>query len=121
MKVDVQFSGNARIFTRMADSGFAIRMSFCPECGSTVYWETDKYPDRCGIAVGCFADPTFPPPTMSMWEDSKHPWLGLPDGMRHLELGLQANGQPMRRCDPAQEVLDKAQVGADRGVGTVRP
>ena len=38
---------------------------FCPECGSTVYWETDPSPDVLEVAVGGFTDPTFPPPVIS--------------------------------------------------------
>jgi hypothetical protein len=64
----VRYDGPAKVYGRMADSGFVIRFHFCPECGTSVYWETDKYPDRCGIAVGCFADPAFPAPVLSMWE-----------------------------------------------------
>jgi len=27
--------------------------------------------------VGSFADPNFPPPTFSVWEEVMHPWLGV--------------------------------------------
>jgi hypothetical protein len=73
-----------------ADSGFKIRFHFCPNCGSTtswhwlpewagsnVLWEGDRNPNTYGIAVGSFADPNFPPPTYSAWEEVMHPWLGL--------------------------------------------
>ena len=96
-KPQVRYEGPTKIYRRTADSGFGVRLYFCPECGTTVYWETDKYPDRCGIAVGCFADPTFPPPTLSMYEESKHPWLGLPAAIEHLDLGFGADGRPMTR------------------------
>jgi len=88
----------------MADSGFEIQFHFCPTCGTTVYWETEKYPDRCGIAVGCFADPTFPPPVMSMYEQFKHFWLHLPPGISHLVLGIDADGRPM--TSTADEVIE---------------
>jgi len=44
-------------------SGFEIRFHFCPNCGSNVYWESDRTPEYYGITVGSFADPGFPAPT----------------------------------------------------------
>ena len=41
---------------------------FCPECGSTVYWDISVAPDVLGVAVGGFTDPTFPPPMISGFE-----------------------------------------------------
>ena len=70
---------------------------FCPDCGTSVYWISDKRPEHLGVAVGCFADPTFLPPTRSVWEESKLPWLGLPPGMIHQELGTNPDGTPMTR------------------------
>jgi hypothetical protein len=31
-----------------------------------------------GVAVGNFADPDFPAPTIGMWEDTRHRRLSLP-------------------------------------------
>jgi hypothetical protein len=45
------------------------------KCGSNVYWEGDSNRAVCGITVGSFADPNFPLPTYSQWENSKHDWL----------------------------------------------
>ncbi|MBI3512720.1 MAG: GFA family protein [Proteobacteria bacterium] len=73
----VTIAGAAKTFARPADSGYRISFHFCPECGSNVYWQAGRFPDHIGIAVGAFADPTFPPPAFSVWEESKHAWLGL--------------------------------------------
>jgi hypothetical protein len=100
LKSNVRHSGQSKIYTRKADSGFSVHLHFCPDCGTTVYWDTDKYLDRCGIAVGCFADPAFPPPTLSMWEESQHPWLTVSSQVEHLEFGIGADGRPMLR-DPS--------------------
>jgi hypothetical protein len=29
-------------------------------------------------AIGNFADPNFPAPTIAVWEESRHPWVSLP-------------------------------------------
>jgi hypothetical protein len=47
---------------------------FCPECGSTVYYYRKSDPSRTGVKVGTFADPTFPPPMGSGFEEYAHPW-----------------------------------------------
>jgi hypothetical protein len=47
---------------------------FCPECGPTVYYYRKSDPARTGVKVGAFADPTFPPPMGSGFEEYAHPW-----------------------------------------------
>ena len=66
---------------RDADSGYRIRFHFCPNCGTTLYWEGDRNPVVCGVAVGAFDTSAFPPPSDSIWKESMHPWLGLPPRM----------------------------------------
>ena len=58
---------------RSCDSGGAT-YHFCPECGSTVYWEIAAAPELLGVAVGGFTDPTFPPPMISGFEEYRFPW-----------------------------------------------
>lgn len=97
LKEQVRPEGPSKVYTRVANSGFAVHFHFCPNCGSSVYWVSDKQPDYLGVAVGCFADPTFPLPIRSVWEESKHPWLGLPLDIVHLELGVNPDGTPTTR------------------------
>ena len=80
LKSQVRIEGEHKTYGRIADSGFEIRFHFCPNCGSSVFWEGDRSPTTCGIAVGCFADPDFPAPTSSGWEESMHRGFGLPPG-----------------------------------------
>jgi len=56
----------------MADSGYEARFHFCPNCGSNVFFEGNKLPQLYGIMIGCFADPTFPLPTYSHFEEDNH-------------------------------------------------
>ena len=58
---------------RSCDSGGAT-YHFCPECGSTVYYEPAVAPDMIGVRVGAFADPTFPLPIISGFEEYRFPW-----------------------------------------------
>jgi len=74
----ITFAGKSAAWTRTAESGNAITFHFCPTCGSTVYWEGQGFPGYVMVAIGTFADPNFPGPTISGWEVSRHLWLTLP-------------------------------------------
>jgi hypothetical protein len=74
----IAFAGKASEWTRTAESGNALTFRFCPVCGSTVYWTGDGFPGLVAVAIGAFADPAFPPPTVSVWEECRHPWVPLP-------------------------------------------
>lgn len=73
----VSVAGRATAFSRLADSGFSIRFHFCPDCGSTVYWEPARKPDMVAVAVGAFADPGFPAPHQAVWDQRRHPWVAI--------------------------------------------
>lgn len=46
-----------------------------PQNGSTVYYTADTDPDLIAVAVGAFADPTFPAPRVSVYESRRHAWV----------------------------------------------
>ena len=50
---------------------------FCPDCGATVFFTEPTTPDLVAVPVGAFGDPTFPPPTRSIYESRKHQWLTM--------------------------------------------
>ena len=50
-----------------------------------MHWSIDTMPDIVAVAVGAFADPSFPPPRVSVYEARKHPWAGIPEGAEHLD------------------------------------
>ena len=35
-------------------------------------------------AIGAFADPTFPAPVRAIYEERRHPWVGLPDAIQRI-------------------------------------
>jgi hypothetical protein len=71
-------------YVRVADSGNSVRFRFCPDCGSTLFWELDGFPDVIAIAVGGFTDPDFPAPRHSVYESHRHPWA-----VRQAELDME--------------------------------
>lgn len=40
-------------------------------------------PDVVAVPIGAFADPTFPPPRISVYESRRHPWLEVTAEMEH--------------------------------------
>lgn len=68
-------NGDACEYVRIADSGQAFHSFFCPTCGTTLYFFSARDPSRVGIAVGAFADPAFPKPDRSVFDESKHAWV----------------------------------------------
>ena len=83
LKDRVHLDGERKIYERDGDTGYRIRFHFCPNCGSTVYWEGDRNRAVCGVAVGAFEVGALSPPSDSIWEESMHPWLGLSPEMGH--------------------------------------
>jgi hypothetical protein len=81
----VQITGTSRQYSRISDEGEERRtFHFCPECGATVYFTDSSNPEMLAIPVGAFGDPSFPPPTVSVWEERKHHWVILPADIRRL-------------------------------------
>jgi len=74
----VSVMGVAKSFTRPTDSGATFTTGFCPDCGTTIWARAGKHPALLGIPVGTFADPAFPPPMRSVFEDSRHAWVQMP-------------------------------------------
>ena len=86
-KTQVTLEGEQKVFERDAAEGRKLRFHFCPHCGTSLYWDGDLRPDWCVVAVGAFADPTFPSPSASIFEESKPAWVQLPDGIKHFQRG----------------------------------
>lgn len=74
----VRVAGSSTVFALTGDGGTTARFHFCPTCGATVYYEMDAMPEFLAIPVGAFADPGFPAPGVSVYENRKHSWVVPP-------------------------------------------
>jgi hypothetical protein len=72
---DVQADGPEAIYTRSSEAEYDVTLHFCPTCGSGVWWESTRAPELVAVAVGAFADPSFPAPRREVWKDHRHPWV----------------------------------------------
>jgi hypothetical protein len=76
----VTVEGPCQTFVRVGDEGSSATFRFCPTCGATVYYDSiDAMPGMIAIPVGAFADPTFPPPTITVYTARRHPWAIMPN------------------------------------------
>ena len=73
----VTIAGVRRDWSRPTGGGGTLTNSFCPDCGSTVFWTVTKHPGLLGIAAGAFAGPGFPPPLRSVWEVDRLAWIDI--------------------------------------------
>lgn len=83
LRTDVVTAGESTVFERTGDSGSTARFHFCPRCSATVFYELQGLEDFIAIPVGAFADPSFPTPWVSVYEDRKHAWVQPPPEAEH--------------------------------------
>ncbi|HXC55243.1 MAG TPA: GFA family protein [Rhizomicrobium sp.] len=83
-RTQVRIEGVSTAYARVADSGNGLTFHFCPHCGSTVHYQLDNQSDLVAVAVGAFADPLFPAPKFSVYEQRKHAWVGIDTDVERL-------------------------------------
>jgi hypothetical protein len=81
----VALAGASNTFDRVGDGGSRATFHFCAACGATVYYTTEGREDSVIIPVGAFADPSFPGPTFSVYEERMHRWVAMPEGIEHMD------------------------------------
>jgi hypothetical protein len=78
-----QVAGAASEYVRVGDHGAIFTFRFCPRCGTTVFHtEAGREQISVAVAVGAFADPSFPPPQDAVYDCRRHSWVQLPAGTR---------------------------------------
>jgi len=80
----VTISGASKQFIRIGDAGSRAQFNFCPTCGATVYYTTEGSEEYIAIPVGAFAEPSFPGPTVSVYEERVHSWVQMPKDIEHI-------------------------------------
>jgi hypothetical protein len=73
----VELAGEFGEWSCRSDSGSRATFRFCPTCGATVAYANEGLPGTTAVPVGAFADPDFPPPKFSVYEERKHRWVAI--------------------------------------------
>lgn len=80
----IAIGGEAREWVGLSGGGGRVTYTFCPACGSTIAYVIESWPGVVAVPLGAFADPGFPPPRFSVYEERKHPWTAvLGEGVEH--------------------------------------
>jgi len=58
------------------------RRWFCAACGTTLLWKAGRWPSWTGTAGGCFTETPLPAPAITVSNDGRCAWLGLPADWR---------------------------------------
>ena len=77
--------GNTKTFSRTAESGNRVSIRFCPECGTSVVWNTEALPHATAVAGGTFDDTDWLDPQLHVWAKSAQKWVTFPQGVEVLQ------------------------------------
>jgi hypothetical protein len=87
---NIAITGETKVYNGLEIDGMGtangddVSYHFCPTCGSTVFWTFQGRP-IVAIAVGNFADPSFPAPTMELHTPFRHHWMRPVEGAEQFE------------------------------------
>lgn len=73
----VTIQGRFSTFTRTGDAGSTLTYQFCPECGSTIAYKINVWPDVIAVPLGAFGGDSFPAPAYSIYERRKPNWISV--------------------------------------------
>jgi hypothetical protein len=97
-----------------------INFRFCAVCASSIYFDM-IYPPTGGrfftIALGCFVDPVFSPPTTEFNTKFRHPWVAPIPGALQLYDPMGLTRKP-RGERPTHEATDPTRSGRCTGSRT---
>jgi len=80
-KASVKISGKTKTYSRVEHDGIETTYHFCPNCGTSMYWGMPQNIEVIAVAVGAFADPDFPRPTVSFYERQRQSWVNVPENI----------------------------------------
>lgn len=78
--------GKLSVYEHTSDeSGRWLRIEFCPVCGTTVAWTSERRPGAHGISGGTFDDPNWVKVERHVWTRSKQAAAAIPAGIEQYE------------------------------------
>ncbi len=78
----VQFMGELKGWSRVADSGNVSTAKFCPNCGNRIYHYDPKEPEKLKLKPSNLSDTRIIKPTVHVWVSEKQDWYQIPDGVK---------------------------------------
>jgi hypothetical protein len=105
----VQIAGRFSDFSRLSDEEDRKEhvFHFCPDCGSQVFYTEPTEPNLIVVSTGSFADPSFPSPTESGYDNRRHHWVALPDTIQRFDPELWEPARQLYEAGRYAEAADK--------------
>ena len=87
-KESVSVTGEVSVYASTADSGSAMRRTFCPACGTALFSEAEPRPHQIIVRVGALDDRELAKPAGVIWTRSAPSWASFDPELP------QTEGQP---------------------------
>lgn len=83
----IEFKGELREWSRIADSGNRNVATFCPDCGNRIYHYNpdDSATIKLKLKPTHLSDDTIFQPTIHLWVSEKLSWYQIPEGVKAYE------------------------------------
>lgn len=81
----ISLSGELADYTKTADSGNAVTLSFCPRCGTHVLTHSAARPHITVVRAGNLDEPSSISPTLNVWTASAPAWACLDPNLEKVE------------------------------------
>ena len=81
----IEFSGEMKDWSRIAESGNVAGAKFCPCCGNRIYHFNPDEPDKIKLKPSNLSDTSIIKPTAHVWVSEKQEWYQLPEGVKIFE------------------------------------
>ena len=78
---DLTVRGAPAVYERSTESGSRTKCWFCPDCGTRLYHQSARSPDRVTVKGGTLDDTSELLPIAHLWVSRKQSWLVLPRGV----------------------------------------
>ncbi len=70
----VKTTGTVRSFRRASQGDRSLTYSFCPTCGTTMWWHADFAPAMIGLPGAGFQGPPIARPDQAYWTEGRPDW-----------------------------------------------
>lgn len=78
----IEFHGEMKSWSRVADSGKTNKAKFCPNCGNRIYHVDPNEPEKLKLKPSNLLDTSIINPSIHIWVSEKQDWYQIPTGVK---------------------------------------
>jgi len=83
MTADLEIIGTPKTYAVRASSGGATTRSFCPDCGTPLFTQSEVYSQVTSVRFSSLDDPSDFTPMLDIYTASAQPWVCLDQTIPH--------------------------------------